>query len=179
MDQAYPFIHDATVALGFPDIIFQPEDAFTRLLNCQAETNADIVLGLFPTDRPQKWDMVDMDETGRICRIVIKPSKTHLPYAWAIAVWTPAFTHYIHEYLTTVQKSKNTGPPLNSPSANRELFVGDVIQAAIDDDLRVEGVPFPDSTVWISEHRRTCIRPSLRQNRIKRRLMVDVASRHG
>ena len=32
IDQAYPFVKDAVVALGFPDIIFQPEDAFKQLL---------------------------------------------------------------------------------------------------------------------------------------------------
>ena len=146
LDQAYPFIQDAMVALGFPDIIFQPEDAFTRLLNRQAETKAEIVLGLFPIEQPQKWDMVDVADDGRIRRIVIKPARTNLRYTWAIAVWTPAFTHYMHEYLATAQKTKKTGAPLSNPSANRELFVGDVIQAAIDDNLRVEGVLFPNNT---------------------------------
>lgn len=146
LDQAYPFIQDAMVALGFPDIIFQPEDAFTRLLNRQAETKAEIVLGLFPIEHPQKWDMVDVADDGRIRRIVIKPSKTSLCCTWAIAVWTPVFTHFMHKYLTAVQKAKKTGATLNSPSANRELFVGDVIQAAIDDNLPVEGVLLPDNT---------------------------------
>lgn len=90
--------------------------------------------------------MVDVADDGRIRRIVIKPSKTSLRYTWAIAVWTPAFTHYMHEYLASVQKAKKTGAALNSPSEDRELFVGDVIQAAIDDNLRVEGVLFPDNT---------------------------------
>lgn len=139
IDQAYPFVQDAMIALGFPDILFQPEDAFTQLLKRQAETNADIVLGLFPTDRPQKWDMVEMDETGQIRRIVIKPSKTHLAYAWAIAVWTPVFSRFMHEYLADIQK---TGKQKN----DRELFVGDVIQAAIDDNLQVKGIIFPDDS---------------------------------
>ena len=139
LDQAYPFIQDATVALGFPDIIFQPEDAFTRLLSAQRETDADMVLGLFPIDNPRKWDMVDLAGDGRIRRIVIKPPKTSLRYTWALAVWTPVFSRFMHEYLAGIQK---TGKQKNG----RELFVGDVIQAAIDDNLKVEGVPFPDNT---------------------------------
>lgn len=146
LDQAYPFIQDATVALGFPDIIFQTEDAFTRLLNRQAETNAAIVLGLFPVDYSQKWDMVDLADDGRIRRIVIKPLRTNLRYAWAIAVWAPAFTHFMHKYLVDMQKDMEQNNAETNASVHRELFVGAVIQAAIGDNLRVEGVPFPDNT---------------------------------
>ena len=49
LDQAYPFVKEAKVALGFPDIIFEPEDVFVRLLEKQKESNANIVLGLFHT----------------------------------------------------------------------------------------------------------------------------------
>ncbi len=34
----------------------------------------------------------------------------------------------------------------NNVSDQRELFVGDVIQAAIDNNLQVEGVIFPDNS---------------------------------
>jgi glucose-1-phosphate thymidylyltransferase len=137
LDQAYPFVKDALVALGFPDIIFQPEDAFVRLLKRQADTDADIVLGLFPVDRPQKMDMVALDEKGRARRIVIKPSQTDLRYTWFIAVWTPVFTRFMHTHLASLRRRGN------EPAAEkRELYVGDVIQAAIDQDLHVEGVIF-------------------------------------
>ncbi len=146
LDQAYPFVQDAIVALGFPDILFQPDDAFVQLLERQAETNADIVLGLFPTDQPQKWDMIDLDENERIRRFVIKPCKTHLRYTWTIAVWTPVFTHFMHKYLATLQEvSERDNSGINA-SEQRELFVGDVMQAAITSNLRVQGVLFPDDT---------------------------------
>jgi len=142
IDQAYPFVQDALVAFGFPDIIFQPDDAFVRLLARQATTNADVVLGLFPADQPQKMDMVDLDDDGRVRLIVIKPPQTHLRYTWIIAVWTPVFTRFMHEYLAAVQDEQDdTG---NNALEQRELFVGDVIQAAIYNDLKVETVPFPN-----------------------------------
>lgn len=99
LDQAYPFVQDAIVALGFPDIIFQPEDAYRKLFFKQAETNADIVLGLFPAHQPQKTDMVELDDDGRICALHIKPEQTQLRYTWQIAVWTPVFTSYVHDYV--------------------------------------------------------------------------------
>jgi len=141
LDQAYPFIQDALIVFGFPDIIFQPEDAFVRLLARQAATKADVVLGLFPADQPQKMDMVDLDEDDRIRQIVIKPCHTHLHDTWIIAVWTPVFTRFMHEYLVAVQTEYNQD---NGSSRRRELFVGDVIQAAIQTGLQIETVRFPN-----------------------------------
>jgi glucose-1-phosphate thymidylyltransferase len=48
LDQAYPFVKDNLVALGFPDILFRPDDAYMKLLSKQEESGADIV-GLFPS----------------------------------------------------------------------------------------------------------------------------------
>lgn len=146
LDQAYPFVQDSLVALGFPDVIFQPDNAFVQLLARQAATNADVVLGLFPADQPQKCDMVDVDGEGRVRRIVIKPLETHLRYTWMIAVWTPAFTHFMHEYLAAIRKGNEQDDTGSNAPEKPELFVGDVIQAAIHDDLRVETVLFPDGT---------------------------------
>jgi glucose-1-phosphate thymidylyltransferase len=114
------------------------------LLERQEATKADVVLGLFPPDQPQKWDMVDLDDDGRVRRIVIKPPQTHLRYAWCIAVWTPVFTHFMHEYLAAAQRvAEGDGGGHHGPE-RRELFVGDVIQAALQDGLPVDAVLFPE-----------------------------------
>ena len=131
IDQAYPFLQDAVVAFGFPDMLFEPDDVFLQLLNRQTASSADIVLGIFPADRPQKVDMVDLDDDWRIRRIVIKPRQTDLNYTWGIAVWTPIFTHFMHDYLSVAKQSAETQP---------ELFMGDVVQAAILEGLHVEAV---------------------------------------
>lgn len=143
LDQAYPFVRDSIVALGFPDIIFQSEYAFTQLLQRQLDTKADIVLGIFPADQPQKWDMLELDENGRIIRLVIKPARTDLCYTWAISVWTPVFTHFMHNYLLNLQEAEmDDGKNI---SGQRELFVGNVFQAAIESGLQTEGVFFSDN----------------------------------
>ena len=144
LDQAYAFVQHALVAFGFPDIITKPDDAFVRLLERQAETNADVVLGLFVPDQPHKWDMVDLDDEGRIRRIVIKPTQTQLRYAWCIAVWTPAFTHFMHAYLEDLQKPGDRADGDHPGPDRRELYVGDVIQAAMRRDMRIEAVRFSD-----------------------------------
>lgn len=144
LDQAYPFVRNAIVVFGFPDNIFQPKDAFIRLLAKQSESCADIVLGLFPTHQPDKVDMVDLDPDGRICGIQIKPARTHLRYTWLIAVWTPEFTRFMHEHVTAIQKTKNNRQVGENLEGDQELFVGDIIQAAIHHDMQVETVLFPD-----------------------------------
>jgi len=147
LDQAYPFIQNATVVFGFPDIIFQPDDAFLQLLSRQAESKADVVLGLFPAHHPHKVDMIDLDAHGRIRGIHIKPARTHLRYTWTIAVWTSQFTRFMHEYILSIQETQNDK---NSGGAygeeQQELFVGDVIQAAIHNDMQIDTVLFTDST---------------------------------
>jgi glucose-1-phosphate thymidylyltransferase len=141
LDQAYPFIQQAVVAMGFPDTLFEPHDAFLQLLARQAATDADVVLGLFPTDQPHKVGMVDVDNTGRVQLVVEKPGATELRYAWGIAVWTPVFTHFMHEYLIALETKTELTSELN---AQRNLPIGDVIQAAVHNGLRVEAETFPD-----------------------------------
>lgn len=131
LDQAYPFVRHSLVALGFPDILFSPDDAYEQLLAKQKTSNADVILGLFPTDRPEKVDMVDVGPDGKVRQIVIKPQETSLRWSWGIAVWTPAFTHYMHEYVVCSKESAAERP---------EPFVGDIVQAAIQEGLRVEAV---------------------------------------
>jgi glucose-1-phosphate thymidylyltransferase len=143
LDQAYPFVQNAIIAFGFPDVIFQPKDAFVQLLDRQAATKVDIVLGLFPTDQPHKVDMVDFDDHGRVSRIDIKPLQTDLHYTWMIAIWTPVFTSFMHEYLVNTIQEANKKSSINT-LGQREIFIGDVIQAAIDNGFLVDSVLFPD-----------------------------------
>jgi glucose-1-phosphate thymidylyltransferase len=135
LDQAYAFVRNAIVAFGFPDILFAGDYAFKQLLSYQAKNEPDILLGLFPGDQPQKMDMVDLDEDGRVRAIVIKPRHTELRYSWNIALWTPAFTEFLHSH---VADSSTAAWPQS------ELSVGHVIQAAICAGLRVQGFPVSD-----------------------------------
>lgn len=147
LDQAYPFTKDAIVALGMPDIIFHPETAFLKLLQQQAATHADVVLGLMPVERPNKWDMVDLDEHGRIRQFVIKPAHTLLTYAWVIAVWTPVFSNFMHQYLMAHQrKIRSQDSTENLQKQNLELYMGDVFQTFIEEGRSIETVLFPDGS---------------------------------
>ena len=143
LDQAFPFIRTTVIAVGFPDIIFHPGDAFVKLLDRQRSTAADIVLGLFPTSDPQKVDMVDIGDSGQVRNILIKPRRTSLSYSWILAVWTPVFTRFMHQYLADIHR-RNTST--KKTRRDGELYMGHVINAAINNNLRIETVSFSEGS---------------------------------
>lgn len=141
LDQAYPFVAEANIVFGFPDILFRPDDAFGRMLERLEASGAAGVLGLFPTDKPQKMDMVETGTDGTVRRIVIKPASTELDYAWILAVWTPEFTDYLHRFVRSHQMNAGAGLG-NGP--RKELFLGEVFAAAIRGGVDVKGLIFPE-----------------------------------
>ena len=130
LDQAFPFIKDKRVALGFPDIQFSPGNIYQQLLSRQTESGADVVLGSFRPSEPSKFDMVDFSSTGLVKEIDIKPTKTHLEYGWICAVWTPAFSTFMHEYLARAL-TKNT------LESDPEIYVGTVMRAALNKGMSI------------------------------------------
>lgn len=138
LDRAYEFVRDASVALGFPDILFQAPHAYGRLLTELTDSACDVALGLFPATTPATMDMVELNR-GRVTRVVVKPPTSDLTDTWGIAMWTPAFTEFLHTFLVR--------RPIVADGA--ELHLGYVVQAAVESGLRVRGVrvahePFVD-----------------------------------
>ena len=131
LDQAYPFVRNATVAFGFPDILFDPEDGFVKLLRRQSASRADITLGLLPSNPPPlKEDRVDFDDDGNVRKLILNNSESRLRYGWFIAVWRPTFTQFLHDYV----RDKIVD------AQNVELSAGHAIQSAIEAGLRVDSL---------------------------------------
>ncbi|WP_018478607.1 sugar phosphate nucleotidyltransferase [Pontibacter roseus] len=139
-DQAYTFIQGKQVVFGFPDILLSPPDALKRMLERLQQHQADVVLGVFPVEQPHKWDMVELGEDGTVEHIVAKPAVSNLRYGWALACWGPAFTEFMHEHL---QKGEEQ---IITTGRTIELSMGAVMQAAIDNGLRVQSVCFDDGS---------------------------------
>jgi len=144
LDQAYPFVSSKLVAFGFPDIMFSPEDVFKQLLDYREVNQSDVVLALFPAHNSQIMDMVDIDKNGKIHTMFLKPASTDLHFCWLCGVWTPVFTHFMHEYLQTYRIENSLQNGIEDESKQEALTVGAVIQAAIKNGLEVHGVTFPD-----------------------------------
>lgn len=142
LKQACPFVPEATVLFGFPDIIFKQPDAFLRLVKRKHETDADLVLGLFPAQNPSKMDMVHFDDKGRISAIDIKPQTTHLTYTWIIAVWSPTFTDFMWSHLEGIEPTLQRDFQQCQAAEKKEYYLGNVIQAALTTDIKIEHVIF-------------------------------------
>jgi len=141
LDRAYRRVRGRRVALGFPDILFRPADALARVRERQEASGADAVLGLVPTDRPEKADLVAVDAGGRVLRLAIKPgpgeARPDPPLTWIAAVWGPALTELLHREVAA-------GRRRSPEERGRELYPGDVLQRAVEEGLRVEAVVFPE-----------------------------------
>lgn len=122
------------VALGFPDVLFEPRDALTRLCRRQQVSGAAVVLGLFPTDRPWRTDMVVLDRGGRPVDLELRPRASDLEYAWVLAVWTPLFTDYLVRFAAAA----------GAEGSGAELHMGHVVRAALRDRLEVAAETFPE-----------------------------------
>jgi glucose-1-phosphate thymidylyltransferase len=138
VDAAYPYVHSSRVAFGFPDIIHDPGTAHQRMVEHQERSGADVVLGLFPVHKCEKMDMVELDERGRVRGVVVKPARTKLRYTWILAVWTPSFTKFLHTFVSREGDRAEWG----ENGAGRELFMGDVLQAALNAGMEMETVLF-------------------------------------
>ncbi len=157
LDAAYPFLGEATVLFGFPDILFRPEGALDVLASRVEETGADVALGLFPAHRPWKMDMVETDGAGRVRDIRIKPRETALTETWILAAWAPSFTRFLHAFveerltgavrtdrLDGMEGRRDEIPRGSVDGGGAELYLGDVFRAAMEAGLAVEGVSFPE-----------------------------------
>ena len=129
---ARPFLGGARAALGFPDIVYRPDDTFAHLARRQEESRAAIVLGLFPCEAAERSDMVEIDERGRVLSIRVKQPDTGLRWAWGQAVWDRRFTDLLARF------HADPGPLAG------ELFPGHAVQRALDEGLPVQAVPFED-----------------------------------
>lgn len=96
LDSAYHLTQGKTVCFGMADTIMQPSDVFSRALQA-ATPDDEVILALFPTERPEKFGMVEVDDNGRVLNIIDKPRQTHLTEMWGCIVWRPRFTEYLHE----------------------------------------------------------------------------------
>src|SRR5688572_19564042 len=144
LDQAFPFTADKLVAFGYPDILFEPDDAFFQLIKKQSETGASVVLGIFPIKVDQRWnDILAFGEDGKIRTISLSDAtKAKQRIGWAIAIWTPEFSLFMHEFLLDAIKKNSFIAP-----DGKEYVMNHIFQAALDKGLSIESVVFKAGVV--------------------------------
>lgn len=130
LDRARPFTRGADVLLGFPDVLLQPTSAAEQVLAARHRLETDIVLALFPSERPDKTDMVEMSGE-RVTGFRIKPGPCDLRFTWLMATWGDRFTDFLGGYL----ERSGGGPPAGSEIA--ELQISQVLGAALAQGLTI------------------------------------------
>jgi len=95
LDAAYHLTCGKTVLFGMADTIMEPVDLFACMLD-RTLPRDDVIMGLFPTERPYKFGMTAFDRDNRIVRIVDKPKETDLTHMWGCIIWRPRFTEHLH-----------------------------------------------------------------------------------
>ncbi|HTE34586.1 MAG TPA: hypothetical protein VK666_29610 [Chryseolinea sp.] len=144
IDQAFPFIKDNMVAFGYPDILFEPHDAFSRLLAKQVATNASVVLGIFPITPDQRWvDLLSFHEDQKIKSIARADSNPlDQRLGWAIALWSPEFSLFMHQFLNDAVKANTF-----TAAGGKEYTMNHLFQAVLDKGLSIESVVFESGFV--------------------------------
>lgn len=131
IDLATPFLSGHTVCMGMADTVVAPEDCYGRLLAFHDANRADLSLGVFPTADPQSLAPVVVEPgSHRVLAIVDKPEKPPVANTWGIAVWSPAFTELLHDFVAA------------SGQHQREPLLSDAFVMAIASGLRVRALAF-------------------------------------
>lgn len=132
LDLARPWMRNDLVLFGMPDTIIEPSNVFKGLIQAHTATNSDVSVGVFRTDTPHKFGMVEIDEADRIVDNVDKPLSTDLEYMWGVACWSPSFVELVHDFLR------------REGSVTREVVLSELFQLAHDSGLDVRAVRFDD-----------------------------------
>ena len=99
IDLARPWLPaDHTVLFGFPDTLVEPLDAYSQMLRTHQAESADLTLGLFPTDRPSSFGMVQLQDNRPIA-LFDKPKATDCRFMYGMACWGPAISRLQAELL--------------------------------------------------------------------------------
>lgn len=129
---ARPWIGNATVVFGMPDTIIRPVTSLKSLVDEHLHSGADLSLGLFATDRPHKFGMVEIDEQHNVVSTIDKPKLSSLKYMWGTCCWSGRFTNLLNEFLS------------RHDAGGKETVLGDVFNAALAGGLNVRGLPTPE-----------------------------------
>ena len=121
-------LEDRHIALAFPDILFEPDDAVEQATRHLAASKGDVCLALVPSDRGDKVDLVECDAAGRVTGIAMKPGAGRSGLTWVAAVWTPRFTAHLLGH---------------RPASGEECYLGEVISSAAANGLAVTAVTLP------------------------------------
>jgi glucose-1-phosphate thymidylyltransferase len=130
---AQPWIRDANVVLAMPDTVTLPQDALRKMHTLLVDTAADVVMGVFPTEEPERLGPVEMAPDGTVIHVHDKPGHRRWMNAWGLVAWAPSFTEFCCAW---DQERHREGVP--------ERVLGHAMEAARASGMSVRALVFED-----------------------------------
>jgi len=128
LNLARPWVGRATTIFAMPDTLITPITTIAHLTADHQYHGADVTLGLFTTNTPQRFGMVALDAHGRVVRSEEKPTQSDMNLMWGLAVWSPRFADFLSTYLA------------DYTDQNQEALLGSVFRAALEVGLSIRGL---------------------------------------
>ena len=88
-----------------PDTVILPPEALQVVQALRVKRQADLALGVFPVDEPERLGPVEMDEDGTVSRIYDKPGHRRIMNSWGVASWSARFTDFVCAFEAEREKS--------------------------------------------------------------------------
>lgn len=130
LDAAYHLVRNKTVFFGMADTIIEPREIYDQARKAADEKNDyDVIMILFPTNRPEKFGMVATDNDMNVLEIIDKPQRTELTMMWGSIIWRPPFTEHLHKCVNRLNISD----------------FADIMNRGIKSGMRFRGICIPDS----------------------------------
>jgi glucose-1-phosphate thymidylyltransferase len=131
VDAPFQWLEQEHVCLALPDTVFQPLNALRIVCDTLLERNADLVLGVFPSDQQAHLAPVHFGSDGRVLEVFEKPTACAIQNTWGVASWSPRFTRFLHCWLK------------DRPSSLSGRSLSDAFNDAIAEGLHVYAEMFP------------------------------------
>jgi glucose-1-phosphate thymidylyltransferase len=103
---ARPWLGEADVVFAMPDTIVLPSDALRRVHEFRLRTCADLTLGVFPVDEPERFGPVEVAPDGTILRILDKPPHREVKTVWGVCAWAGSFTRFCAEWDAVAERER-------------------------------------------------------------------------
>ena len=127
------WLDDANVCLALPDTVFRPRMALRMICEKKQSSEAELVLGVFPTSEPHHLGPVRIGDNGRVIEVQDKPAETDLMNTWGMAVWSPRFTDLIDRSVERWAAEDKDGA---------EHPLGEIFEGAVRSGFKVDSVFF-------------------------------------
>lgn len=124
-----PWFGENYICLALPDTIFYPFNAISIVCQETIARQSDVMLGVFPTPKPEQLGPVRIDSEGTVSEVLEKPRNPDIYNPWGMATWTPQFSQ-------SFDRVVRSNPTIGDRS------IGDIFNLAIAQGLKVDAVFF-------------------------------------